>query len=139
MLRPGSAAAVGGLLEAVAVAVHGEDADVVSEPVEQCSGEPLGPQNLRPVLEGQVGGDDRRSPLVALREGLEQELCPCGRERNVAQFVNDQQLHGGKVALHPEQPLFVAGFHQLVHQRRGRGERDGEPRNIYNVTYFSSR
>ena len=37
----GDAAAAGGFLEAVAVAVHGQDADVVGEPVEQRAGQPL--------------------------------------------------------------------------------------------------
>ena len=70
MLRPGSTAA-GGLLEAVAVAVHGQDADVVREPIEQRASEPLGSQDLRPVLERQVGCDDRRSAFVALRGRFE--------------------------------------------------------------------
>src|SRR5690606_17473960 len=73
LLRPTGAAA-GGLLEPVAVAVHGQDADVVGEPVEQRAGEPFRSQNLRPVLERQVGGDDGRSALVTLREDLEQQL-----------------------------------------------------------------
>jgi hypothetical protein len=43
LLRPsGGAAAASRLLEAVAVAVHGQDADVVGEPVEQRAGEALG-------------------------------------------------------------------------------------------------
>ena len=42
LLRPGGrAAASGGLLEAVAVAVHRQDADVVGEPVQQRAGQPL--------------------------------------------------------------------------------------------------
>ena len=53
----GSGASAGGLLEAIAVAIHGQDADVVSEPVEQRAGQPLRSQNLRPVLEWQIGGD----------------------------------------------------------------------------------
>ena len=44
----------GGLFEAVAVAVHGQDVDMVGEPVEQRAGEPLGPQDRRPVFKGQV-------------------------------------------------------------------------------------
>ena len=77
MLRPGggdAAAACGGLLEAVAVAVHGQDADVMGEPVEQRAGQALGAEYLGPVLERKVGGDDRRATLVTLREGLEQQL-----------------------------------------------------------------
>lgn len=42
------------LFEAVAVAVHGQDVDMVGEPVEQRADEPLGPQDRRPVFKGQV-------------------------------------------------------------------------------------
>jgi hypothetical protein len=54
-----------GLLETIAVAVHGQDADVVGEPVEQRAGQPFRSQDRGTVLEGQVRGDDgraRRSP-----------------------------------------------------------------------------
>ena len=75
LLRPGSAAAVGGLLEAVAVAVHGEDADVVGEPVEECACQALGTERLGPFVERQVAGDQRRAAFVALRDQLEQQFC----------------------------------------------------------------
>ncbi len=74
LLRPGRrASASDRLLEAIAVAVHGQDADVVGEPVEQGAGEPLRSQDGCPILEGEVRGDDGRAPLAALREGLEEQ------------------------------------------------------------------
>ena len=45
------------LLEAIAVAVHFQDVNMVSEAVEQGSGEALGTEDLGPLLEGQVAGD----------------------------------------------------------------------------------
>ena len=87
LFRPGGAAA-GGLLEPVAIAVHRQDADMVRDPVEQGAGEPLRPQNLRPVLERQVGGNDCRAALVALREDLEQQLCSGRRQRYLRQMLD---------------------------------------------------
>src|SRR4051812_20724850 len=52
-------------LEAVALAVHLEDVDVVGEPVEERAGEPLGAEHARPLVERQVAGDQDRAPLVA--------------------------------------------------------------------------
>src|SRR5437868_14167565 len=52
-------------LQAVALAVHLEDVDVVGEPVEEGSGEPLGAEHARPLVERQVAGDQDRAPLVA--------------------------------------------------------------------------
>ena len=81
LLRPGRrAAAPDRLLEAIAVAVHGQDADVVGEPVQQGAGEPLRSQDGFPVLEREVRRDGR-APLVALREGLEEQLGSGWRKR----------------------------------------------------------
>ena len=41
--------------EAIAVAVHLDDVNVVSEPVQQSAGQPLGAEHLGPLVEGQVG------------------------------------------------------------------------------------
>ena len=57
--RPGILPAA---LEAVAVAVHFQDVDVVGEPVKQSAGEPLGTEHVGPLVEGQVGGDQDGAP-----------------------------------------------------------------------------
>ena len=62
------------LVEPVALAIHLEDVDVVGEAVEESAGKPLGAEHLGPFVEGQIGGDQGRAPLVALAEHLEQEL-----------------------------------------------------------------
>ena len=46
------------LIEPVAVAIHLQDMDVMSEPVEQRTGEPLGTEHAGPFVEWQVRGDD---------------------------------------------------------------------------------
>lgn len=66
--RSGSSAATEGLLEPVAVTVHGQHVDVMGQPVEQRAGGPLGPQDRRPVVKGQVRSDDGGATLVTLRE-----------------------------------------------------------------------
>ena len=56
---PGWSGASGvALIEPVAVAVHLQDMDVMGEPVEQCTGEPLGTEHAGPFIERQVRGDD---------------------------------------------------------------------------------
>ena len=62
------------LVEPVAVTVHLEDVDVVGEAIEERAGEALGAEHLGPFVEGQIGGDQGRAPLVALAEHLEQQL-----------------------------------------------------------------
>ncbi len=55
-----------GLREAVAVAVHFEDVNVMRQA--------FGAEYGCPVLEGQVGGEKRGATFVALRDDLEQHL-----------------------------------------------------------------
>jgi hypothetical protein len=62
------------LLEAIAVAVHFEDVDVVRRPVEQRARQPLGPEHAGPLVERQVGRHDGGAASITLAEDLEQEL-----------------------------------------------------------------
>ena len=62
------------LLEAVALAVNLQDVNAVSEAVQQGAGQPLRAEDLGPLVEGQVGGDQDRPSLVSLAEDLEEDL-----------------------------------------------------------------
>ena len=81
-----------GLLQAVTFTVHLQDMDVVRETVEQRAGQPFGAKYARPILEGQVRGDDGRAALVPLAEHLEQQFCTGLRQRHVTQFIDDQEF-----------------------------------------------
>ena len=87
-----------------------------------CAGEPFRPEDLGPLVEGQVGGHQGRSPLVALAEDLEEQFRPSVGQGHEAQFVDDEELEAGQLALQVEQPAFVPGFHEFVDQGGGGGE-----------------
>src|SRR4029077_18755345 len=97
ILRP--ALALLALLEAIAVAVHFEDVDVVCQPIEQRAGQPLGPEHAGPFVERQIAGDDGGAALVSLAEDLEVELRAGRRQSHVAEFVDDQQLVSSQLAM----------------------------------------
>ena len=59
------------MFEAVAVAVHLQDVDMVGEAVQQRSGQTFRPEDLGLFVEGQIGGYHDGAPLVALAEDLE--------------------------------------------------------------------
>ena len=61
-------------LEAVAVAVHLQDVNVVGESVQQRPGEPFGAEHVGPLVKGEVGGDQDGAPFVALAEDLEEQF-----------------------------------------------------------------
>ena len=114
------------LVEPVALAIHLEDVDVVGEAVEESAGEALGAEHLGPFVEGQIGGDQGRAPLVALAEHLEQQLGAGLGQRHEAEFVDDQKLVGGELLLEPQQLLVIAGLDEFVDQRGGGDEADRE-------------
>src|SRR6266850_2498136 len=87
------------LFEPIAVAVHFEDVDVVGQSVEQRTGQPLGPEHAGPLVEWQIAGDDGGAALVALAEDLEQQLGAGRRQGYIAEFIDDQQLVTGQLAL----------------------------------------
>jgi len=64
------------------------------ETVEERAGQPLGDEYRCPLVEWQVAGDDRRAAFISLAEHLEQQFRAGWRQRNVAEFVDDQQLVG---------------------------------------------
>ena len=103
-------------LEAVAVAVHLQDVDVVGKTVQQGSGEPLRAEDCGPFVKGEVGGDQDGAPFVALAEYLEEEFCPGGGTGHEAQLVDDQEPEAGQLPLQVEQPAIVSGLHEFVDQ-----------------------
>ena len=67
------------------------------QPVQQRSGEPFRAEDLDPLVEGQVGGRQDGSPLVALAEDLKKQLGPGAGQGYKAQLVDDQQIRTGKL------------------------------------------
>jgi len=63
---------------------------------------------------------------MTLAEYLEEQFRARLRERNVTQFVDDEQLDRGELGLKPEQTLLVARLHQLMNEAGRRMERNGE-------------
>ena len=78
LVRDLGGGALPAVAEAVAVAVHLQDMDVVGEPVQQRAGEAFRSEHLGPLIEGQVGGDQDGAPLAALAEDIEEQFRPGG-------------------------------------------------------------
>ena len=61
---------------------------MVGEAVEEGSGQPLGPKDLGPLVEGQVGGHENRSSLVAAGKPFV-KIKPSGVTTNVTKESTD--------------------------------------------------
>ena len=92
----------------------------MSETVEECACESLGPEDLSPFVEGKICGHEDRSSLVTLAEDLEQEFSAGLRQRDEAEFIDNEQLESGQLLLKVQQPSLIPGLDQLVDQGRQR-------------------
>ena len=99
----------------------------MGEPVQQGSGEAFRAEDLGPLIEGEVGGNQDRASLVVLAEDLEEQLRAGPRQWDKAQFVDVQQVQAGPLPLQIQQPSLVPGLHHFVDQGGGRGEAHRHP------------
>ena len=76
----------------------------------RASGQPLRAEDLGPLVEGQVGGDQDRPPLVSLADDLEEELRAGLGEWDEAKLVDDEQLDPCQLLPEVEQPSLVPGL-----------------------------
>lgn len=106
------------LAEAVRLAGELQDVRPMREPVEQGSSETLVAEDLCPVSEAQVGGDNHGHALVKGRAELEDQLRASGRERNEAQLVQDNQAMPESSGQELGQVMLVLGLDQFVDQAR---------------------
>ena len=89
---------------------------MVGEPVEQSGGHLRVAEDGWPFAERQVGRDDDRGPFVELADKVEQELAAGLGEREIAEFVQDQEVEAGDQVGGPAL-AFSAGFRvELVDQ-----------------------
>ena len=107
------------LRKAIAFAVHFENVDVMGQAIEQGTGQPFGAKYAGPFVERQVAGHDGGAPFVSLAEDLEQQLGAGLRQWHIAEFVDDEQLVTGELALQAQKPFLVAGLDQLMHEGGG--------------------
>src|SRR5579862_6065497 len=77
--------------EPVGVAFEGDDVGVVDEPVDHRGGDDLVAEDLAPPAERLVAGNDEAGSFVAGGDELEEQVGGLSLERDVADFVDDQQ------------------------------------------------
>ena len=65
---------------------------MVSQPVQQGGGELGVPEDLHPLAEGQVGGDEGGTPFVPLRQQVKEQLTAGPVEGHEPEFIHDEQV-----------------------------------------------
>jgi hypothetical protein len=64
----------------------------MGEVVEQGGGHAFALEDLAPVAEGQVAGDQQAGPLVAVGEDLEEQFGAAAAEREIPEFIAEEQV-----------------------------------------------
>ena len=82
---------------------------MVSETIEQRRGHLGVPEHARPFAEGEIGGDDNRGSFVEPADEMEEELAAGLGEGQIAEFIEDDEVHAGEVIGEPALPA-VAGL-----------------------------
>lgn len=88
----------GSVAPPVAVAADGNDVAMMKQAVEDGGGHHRVSKDLAPFADGAVAGDEHAAALVAARHKLEEEVRGVWLERQVAEFVDDQELRLGTEA-----------------------------------------
>jgi hypothetical protein len=123
----GSGGAGGGgaaFSEAVALAFEGDHGGVVHESVDQRGGDHRVAEDLAPGFEPAVAGDHDAAALVAARDQGEEQVRGLAFEREVADFVDDQQLVALDAFEFLVEGVALLGFFESADPLLGGGERD---------------
>ncbi len=80
------------VLEAPAVVAGLDDVAVVGQPIEHGGCHFGVAEHLRPIGEGEIGGDQQRGVFVEFADQVEQQLAARLAERQIAEFVDDDEI-----------------------------------------------
>ena len=94
----------------------------------------LSPNTRSPFAHGAIAGHQHRAALVAPRYELEEQVRSVGFQRQVAEFIHDQQLRLRVVHQTLLQPAYV----MRLGQRRNECRRRGEQRRVAVLDRFAA-
>jgi hypothetical protein len=77
-----------------------DDVAVVCQAIEHGGGHLGVAEHLGPIGEGEIGGDQQRGVFVELADQVEQQLAAGLAEREIAQFVDDDEIVAQQVLGH---------------------------------------
>ena len=97
----------------------------MGEPIKQCAGESLRTKDFRPFLESQVSGHHQAMMLIGPADDLEEQFGSRLGERNVSQFIDDQEMESLELFVHSLKSSFFSTFHELSDQLGGCVESNG--------------
>jgi len=86
-----------------------DDFAVMGQPIEQCGRHLCIAEYTRPVAEREIGSDNNGGALVEPADQMEEQLAASLSERQIAEFVEDDEVEPGQIIGEPSLPA-SAGF-----------------------------
>ena len=102
--------------ETIAFPVALDDMASVGQPIQGCSGEPFAAEHFGPVLERQVGSHDDTGSFVGGANHIKEQFGPELAGRNIAEFIEDQQVQLGQLGFQPGQLSLFPSFDHRCYQ-----------------------
>ena len=82
---------------------------MMSQSVQQGSGQLRISEDLHPFAEGEIGGDEGRPPFVPLRYQVEEQFSAGAVERHEPELIHDKEVRPLEPPVKPSQKTFIAG------------------------------
>ena len=112
------------LTQAIARALDLDDDGVVKEPVQEGRGDDGITKNFAPFGKAAIGGEDHGALFVAGVDELEEQIAAAGNDRQVADFVDDEQREAAEEPDLLAQGAFAFGLGERADEVGERGEVD---------------
>ena len=94
----------GAILKAPAVVAGLDDVAMMGETIEQSRRHLRITEHARPFAKSEICGDDHRGPFVKAADHVEQKLPASLRERQIAEFIKDDEVEPGEIIGEPSLP-----------------------------------
>ena len=91
----------------------------MGQAVQHRSGQPFTAHHFGPLFKGQIGRDDQAGAFIRPADYVEQQFRPGLGERDVTEFVQQQDIQPFQVFVQPLQGPRFPLFEQLGHEARG--------------------
>ena len=85
----------------------------MGEPVEKRAGQSFAAEDLGPLFEGEVGGEDKALPFVGAADDVEEEFGAGLGKRHVAELVEDEEVMAFEVGLEALELSFFTRFEEF--------------------------
>ena len=76
----------------VGASINGDDFGVVQQTVEHGRCQDIVSEQVSPVIEGEIAGQDDGSSFISGGDEFEETVCVIGTELRITNLINDQQI-----------------------------------------------